>query len=735
MSLTWLRPPAPVTPVPVLVIVLAVVSSASSRYSCPGSRYCPCRGFVPQLPLLLSLFSLLSLSWFRPSAPVTAVPVLVIVLVVVSSLSSRYCCPGSRYCPCRGFVPQLPLLLSWFSLLSLPWLRPPAPVTPVPILVIVLVVHVASFLSSRYSCPGSRYCPCRGFASAPVTLVRFSLLSLSWLRHSAPVTPVLILVIVFVVASSLSSRYSCPGSRYCPYRGFVPRSRYSCPGSRFYPCRGFVLQLPLLLSRFSLLPLPWLRPSAPVTPVPALVIVFVVASSLSSRYSCPGSRYCPCRGFVPQLPLLLSRFSLLFLPWLCHPAPVTPVPALVIVLVVASSLSSRYSCPGSRFCPCRGFVPQLPLHLSRFSLLSLSWFRPPAPVTPVPVLVIVLAVASSSSSRYSCPGSRYCPCRGFACPPAPLLLSRFSLLPLPWLRPPAPVTPVPVLVIVLVVASSLSSRYSCPVLVIVLVVVSSASSRYSCSGSRYCHCRGFVLQLPLPLSRFSLLPLPWLCPPAPVTPVPVLVIVLAVALFSSSRYSCPGSRYCSCRGFVPQLLLLLSRFSLLSLPWLRPSAPVTPVPVLVIVLDVASSSSSRYSCPGSRYCPCRGFVLQLPLLLSRFSFIALAVASSSSSRYSCLAGSRYCPCRGFVPQLPLLLSRFSLLSLPWLRPPAPVAPVPVLVIALAVDSSPSSCYSCPGSHYCPCRGFVLQLPLLLSRFSSPLPYVLTHYETYKLYSK
>ena len=199
------------------------------------------------------------------------------------------------------------------------------------------------------------------------------------------------------------------------------RSRYSCPGSRYCPCRGFVLQIPLLLSRFSLVSLPWLRPPAPVTPVPALVIVLVVASSSRSRYSCPvalvivscyscpGSHYCPCRGFDPQLLLLLSRFSLLFLPWLCPPGPVTPVPVLVIVLAVASSSRSRYSCPGSRYCPCRGFVPQLLLLLSRFSLLSLSWLRPPGPVTSVPALVIVLAVASSSSSRYSCPGSRYCP--------------------------------------------------------------------------------------------------------------------------------------------------------------------------------------------------------------------------------------------------------------------------------------------------------------------------------------
>ena len=307
-----------------------------------------------------------------------------------------------------------------------------------------------------------------------------------------------------------------------------------------------------------------------------------MASSSSSRYFCPGSRYCPCRGFVLQLPLLLSRFSLLSLLWLRPPAPVTLVPVLVIVLAVASSSSSRYSSPGSRYCPCRGFVPQLLLPLSRFSLLSLPWLRPLAPVTPVPVLVIALAVASSPSSRYSCPGSRYCSCRGFVLQ-VQLLLPRFSLLFLTWLRSPAPVTPVLVLVIVLVVASSSRSRYSCP-------------------GSRYCPCRGFVPQLPLLLSRFSLLFLPWLRPPGPVTPAPVLVIVLDVASFSSSCYSCPGSRYCPCRGFVLQVPLLLSRLSLLSLPWLRPPAPVTPVPVLVIVLAVASSSRSSYSCPGSRYC-------------------------------------------------------------------------------------------------------------------------------------
>ena len=372
-----------------------------------------------------------------------------------------------------------------------------------------------------------------------------------------------VLVIVLDVALSSSSCCSCLGSRYCP-------------------CRGFVPQLPLLLSRFSLLSLTWLRPPAPVTPVPVLVIVIAVASSPSSRYSCPGFRYCPCRGFVPQLPLLLSRFSLLSLPWLCPPAPVTPVPVLVIVLVVASSPSSRYSCPGSRYCPCRGFVTQLPLLMSRFSLLPLPWLRPQAPVTPVPVLVIVLAVASSPRSRYSCSGSRYCPCRGFD-PQLLLLLSQFSLLSLPWISPPGPVAPVPVLVIVLAVASSSKSRYSCP-------------------GSRYCPCRGFVRQLPLLLFRFSLLFLPWLRPPGPVTPFPVLVIVLAVALSPRSRYSCPGSRYCPCRGFVLQVPLLLSRLSLLSLPWLRPPAPVTPVPVLVIVLAVASSSRSSYSCPGSRYC-------------------------------------------------------------------------------------------------------------------------------------
>ena len=236
------------------------------------------------------------------------------------------------------------------------------------------------------------------------------------------------------------------------------------------------------------------------------------------------------------------------LTWLRSPAPVTPVPVLVIVLAVALSSRSRYSCPDSRYCPCRGLVLQLPLLLSRFSLLSLTWLRPPAPVTPVPVLVIVLDVASFPSSCYSCPGSRYCPCRGFVLQ-IPLLLSRFSLLSLPWLCPPAPVTPVPVLVIVLDVASSPSSRYSCP-------------------GSRYYPCRGFVPQLPLLLSRFSLLPLPWLRPPAPVTPVPVLVIVLAVALTPSSCCSCPSSRHCLCHGFVLQLLLLLSWFALLSLSWL-----------------------------------------------------------------------------------------------------------------------------------------------------------------------
>ena len=361
-----------------------------------------------------------------------------------------------------------------------------------------------------------------------------------------------------------------------------PSSRYSYPGSRYCPCRGFDPQLPLLLSRFSLLSLTWLRPPAPVTPVPVLVIVLAVASSPSSRYSCPGSRYCPCRGFVPKLLLLLSRFSLLSLPWLRPPDPVTPVPVLVIVLAVALTPSSCCSCPSSRYCLCRGLVLQVPLLLSRFSLLFLPWLRPPSPVTPVPVLVIVLVVVSSASSRYSCSGSRYCSCRGFVLQ-VPLLLSRFSLLSLPWLCPPDPVTLVPVLVIVLVVASSSRSRYSCP-------------------GSRYCPCRGFVPQLPLLLSRFSLLFLPWLRPPGPVTPAPVLVIVLDVASFSSSCYSCPGSRYCPCRGFVLQVPLLLSRLSLLSLPWLRPPAPVTPVPVLVIVLAVASSSRSSYSCPGSRYC-------------------------------------------------------------------------------------------------------------------------------------
>ena len=434
------------------------------------------------------------------------------------------------------------------------------------------------------------------------------------------------------------------------------RSRYSCPGSRYCPCRGFVLQVPLLLSRLSLLSLPWLCSPAPVTPVPVLIIVLAVVLTPSSCCFCPGSRYCSCRGFVLQVPLLLSRFSLLSLPWLRPPAPVTPVPVLVIVLAVALTPSSCCSCPSSRHCLCHGFVLQVPLLLSRFSLLSLPWLRPPDPVTPVPVFVIVLVVASSSRSRYSCPGSRYCPCRGFVLQ-VPLLLSRLSLLSLPWLCSPAPVTPVPVLIIVLAVVLTPSSCCFCP-------------------GSRYCSCRGFVLQVPLLLSRFSLLSLPWLRPPDPVTPVPVFVIVLVVALSSRSRYSCPGSRYCPCRGFVLQVPLLLSRLSLLSLPWLRPPAPVTPVPVLDIVLDMASSSSSCCSCPGSRYCPCRGF----------------------------------------VPQLPLLLSRYSLLSLSWLRPPGPVTPVLALVIVLAVASFSRSRYSCPGSRYCPCRGFVLQLPLLLSRF-------------------
>ena len=485
--------------------------------------HCPCRGFVFQIPLLLSRFSLLTLPWLRPPAPVTPVPVLVIVLAVASSPSSCYPCPGSRYCPCRGFIFQIPLLLSRFTLLSLPWLSHPAPVTPVPVLVIVIAV--ASSSSSRYSCPGLRYCPCRGFVlQLPLLLSRFSLLSLPWLRPPAPVTPV----------------------------------------------------------RFTLLSLPWLSHSAPVTLVPVLVIVLAVASSSSSRYPCPGSRYCHCRGFVLQLPLLQSRFLLLSLPWFRPPAPVTLVPVHVIVLAVASSSSSRYSCPGSRYCPCRGFVLQLLLLLSRFSLLSLPWLRPPAPVTPVPVLVIVPAVASSSSSCYPCPGSRYCPCRGFVLQ-LPLLLSRFSLLSLPWLRPPAPVTPVPVLVIVLAVASSSRSRYSCP-------------------GSRYCPCRGFVLQLLLLLSRFSLLSLPWLRPPAPVTLVPVLVIVLAVASSSRSRYSCPGSRYCPCRGFVPLLLLLLSRFSLLSLPWLRPPAPVTPVSALVAPSPMYSLTIKHTNCTVNDWC-------------------------------------------------------------------------------------------------------------------------------------